>query len=453
MDSWEENLSDNTRKLQEFYNQKIKPPQDYYFEENKAPVNAGGGSGSPLPSETLNAVLSTIGSLAEFIPGIGGTVSKGLTVVNMFLEPPKEDESSKTIEAMTKLVQNLEKNIKSFIDDDSFLKEDAFYKGCGDQIRGWQEEGVFEMVDMIDQPRMTEVAKELHSHTGSITPTSFANVLNTIRAKYTWGQTKRITLLLGLMTMYANCMELEAILQANFSLAYEKAGKTEEAKQCRKAFYGKLKEMHIFLKREVKLSIDWAATKRSERLEKVPRFNRQTWMDPPSSTNSHREGNKMVYNQGVVAHVAYEESSYEKKTGYQRGSGGPWGSSPGAKIIDHHWKSEDQFSKRVWEISAREYNVSGRSYDAECKQLFACMQLWKQYYIANLEEHIQEQFAAVDTAMKTWTVFCKKLEEWYTVGIDKTYTKRIDGVVFYRRLCKGVDNLEEEEQVEYIDHE
>ncbi|TID14105.1 hypothetical protein E6O75_ATG07337 [Venturia nashicola] len=443
MDQWNENIGDSTKKLQEFYDKKIKPPQDYYFEENKAPANAGGGSGSPLPSETLSAVLSTIGSLVEFIPGIGETVSKGLTVVNMFLEPSKEDEANKTVEAMTELVQNLEKNIKSFLDEDSFLKENAFYTECGDQIRGWQEEGVFEMVEMIDEPRMSEVAKELRSHTGSITPTSFANVLNSIRTRYTWGQTKRIVLLLGLMTMYGNCMLLECILQANFSTAYEKANKPSEAKQCRKAFYGKLKEMHIFLKREVKATTDWAISKKAERVGKVPRYNRQTFLDFPDSSNSHYDASsrRLVYtDMAASTHITYDESIYTKTSIYQPGSGGPWGSSPGATITSHKWKSSDEFSNRVWEISAREYNVSGRNYQAECNQLWYCMQLWKEWYNAGLMEHVQEHFGAVDEAMKTWNVFCEKVEEFYTVGVDKTYSKAIDGVAFYQRLREGVEH-------------
>lgn len=87
--------------------------------------------------------MSNIASLAEFIPGIGSAISKGLTVVNMFLKPQESEVKSKDVQEMIRAVNQVETNLKAFIDDEVYLKQDGFLTAIGTKIRLYEKQGLF----------------------------------------------------------------------------------------------------------------------------------------------------------------------------------------------------------------------------------------------------------------------------------------------------------------------
>jgi hypothetical protein len=109
---------------------------EYFFQDGKAPLNERGSKGGGLSAEKQEAIVSNIAFVAEFIPGIGTAVSKGLAVVNFFVKPAEDDSTqSKDVKAMTRAVQQLETNLKQYLNDEAFTKENSFLLNLSETIK------------------------------------------------------------------------------------------------------------------------------------------------------------------------------------------------------------------------------------------------------------------------------------------------------------------------------
>jgi hypothetical protein len=121
--------------------------EGWYFFNDKNPPASEGTKGAGLSKEKQDAILFNIASLAEFIPGIGTAISKGLTVVGMFVKPVESTEQSQDVKDMIKAVNQVEANLKTYMDDEKYISEQSFLTNVGSTIERYRanEPPIFEM--------------------------------------------------------------------------------------------------------------------------------------------------------------------------------------------------------------------------------------------------------------------------------------------------------------------
>jgi hypothetical protein len=202
--------------------------------------------------------------------------------------------------------------------------------------------------------------------------------------------------------MYAECALLEYVLKANTSVALERKGSMDEAKMYRSDFIEQLKTTSIFINSQVVQTKSWIEMKKADRRDKVPGY----WITETKTTSTSSTSST------TKKPIFYEKPT--KKIGGGRSFNYGQGSTyvPVTIKTNHLGKFEDLFSNRAWQITAREFNSSGRNYQRECDDKMRCMQTWQSYYMSRLEENITEQFKAVKEAMVALTTFCAKPQDY-----------------------------------------
>lgn len=289
----------------------------------------------------------------------------------------------------------------------------------------------------------------LEKYTGSAdTDNSFTSVLEQVRKKYKYGDTKRLMLLLGLMSLYGQCMLLQCVLSANMSVIFQATGNAQEARRCRRGFASKLDAMRIFMQDQISTIKPWIAEQKRMRLSAVPDVN---WLY--TDAKGECMGMKGFKPGQAIAQVGLYYKNERKKIGgntwYNTG-GNPVGGTGGSYVpsgteTNHVWAFDDTASDRHWRIDVREFNTSGRNYQPECDNCSRVLKTWKQFYVDKLIENTEEQFRAVEDAMAAWSTLSTKLGE-YVQTLDKTNTQTINGVDFYKRMSATISGEEQRRQ-------
>jgi hypothetical protein len=274
---------------------------------------------------------------------------------------------------------------------------------------------------------------------GSTSSDSFTSVLNSVRSHYSYGDTKRLVLLLGLLNMYGECMLLRCVLQANLSQVFEKDKKDAEARQCRSDFTQTLNEMRVFIKQQMDLIKPWVLNKKSDRLAGL--LDVTTTRADVNGTFNGVTG--LAPNQILQSNVSMFYKNERKPIGGNAWNSNTMNQGSGATFqatgteTNHLWAWDDVVADRHWKATAREFNTSGKNYGYECDRIKDWMTNWKRYYWEKLQENVKEQFQAVDEAMNTWATFHSKLGESVKT-LDTTNQRPINGAEFYKRMSATV---------------
>ncbi|KAF3905990.1 hypothetical protein ABW21_db0203875 [Orbilia brochopaga] len=349
----------------------------------------------------LEAVLSTAGGLALFIPEFGPMLFGAASVSTLLIQlQDAKHQNGDTSQQKFAGVSRIQAELKKFFEGQDQKEAKEFVSLLQDLLSEWVAIEVFRFNDITHLEKMKEVHASLLRYTGEVGDATFRHWIKKLMNGLRWEEVDKQIILLSLFNLYGMCVELLCVLDANLATAYHKQNNSEQSSIWKTAFHDDLHSMRAFFADRVRELEEW--------MESQSKFRRESLTELDRDQSEEENGDD-----------GFEDN----------------GSAQFSSLITTA-SFEDNFSKRKWEIRGTETLIGiSRDQSDKVKNMVQNASALRHWYEKQLDLHVDHYFDIMTETTKKWKEFAAALTKYlFTIG-----TKPIDGVALYNQMLGKFD--------------